>query len=161
MADRPDEGACLEREDQTMVNKMQSTTTTSASLALLTLMLCGMSTPAAAADVDVRLSAREAWVGSPVVLQISLNNAADYEQPTIPDIDGCDVRSAGAAQQSSQTTIINGRRSDSRSVVMQYLITPQREGAFEIPPITIEVDGRRVTTEKLRFVATKSVTGNL
>ncbi|MBC7968250.1 MAG: BatD family protein, partial [Fuerstia sp.] len=120
-----------------------------------------MSTPATAGDVDVRLSAREAWVGSPVVLQISLNNAEDYEQPTIPDIDGCDIRSAGAPQQSSQTTIINGRRSDSRSVVMQYLITPRREGAFEIPPISIKVDGRRVTTDKLRFVATKSETGNL
>ncbi|MEJ7590377.1 MAG: BatD family protein [Planctomycetaceae bacterium] len=63
--------------------------------------------------------------------------------------------------QSSQTSIINGRRSESHRVVIQYLITPRREGAFEIPPISLQVDGRRVTTEKLRFVATKSETGNL
>ena len=114
-----------------------------------------------AADVDVQLSARDAWVGKPVVLQLAINNAADYEQPNIPDIDGCDIRSAGAPSQSSQTTIINGRRSESRSTVIQYLITPRREGKIEIPPISFKVDGSRVTTEKLHFVATKSETGNL
>ena len=140
---------------------MKHTKTTYTTLALLALTLCGMSNPATAADVDVRLSGREAWVGTPVVLQLAISNAADYEQPTLPEIDGCDISSAGAPSQSSQTTIINGRRSQSRSVVMQYLITPRREGAFEIPPFSFKVDGRSVTTEKLRFVATKSETGNL
>ena len=140
---------------------MKSTRTTYTALALLALTLGGLSSSATAADVDVRLSAQEAWVGTPVVLQLSINNAAEYEQPAIPDIDGCDIRSAGAPMQSSQTSIINGRRSESHRVVMQYLITPRREGAFEIPPISLQVDGHRVTTEKLRFVATKSETGNL
>jgi len=140
---------------------MKRIQTTSMTLALLALTLCGMNIPATAADVDVRLSAREAWVGTPVVLQLAISNAADFEQPTIPEIDGCDIRSAGAPAQSSQTTIINGRRSESRSVVMQYLITPRREGVFEIPPFSFKVDGSSVTTEKLRFVASKSETGNL
>ena len=140
---------------------MKPTKTIYIALALLALTLCGLSNPATAADVDVRLSAQEAWVGRPVVLQLSIHNAADYEQPTVPEIDGCDIRSAGTPSQSSQTTIINGRRSESRSAVIQYLVTPRREGAFEIPPISFKVDGRSVTTEKLRFVATKSETGNL
>ncbi len=140
---------------------MKPTKTIYSTLALLTLALCGMSNSATAADVDVQLSAREAWVGKPVVLQLSIHNATDYEQPKIPDIDGCDIRSAGAPSQSSQTTIINGRRSESRSAVIQYLITPRREGKFEIPPISFNVDGSRVTTEELHFVATKSETGNL
>lgn len=140
---------------------MKPTKTACTTLVMLAMTLVGMSNSATAGDVDVRLSAREAWVGTPVVLQIAINNAADYEQPTIPDIDGCDIRSAGAPSQSSQTTIINGRRSQSRSVVMQYLITPRREGAFEIPPFSFKVDGSSVTTDRLRFVATKSETGNL
>lgn len=129
--------------------------------ALLALTLCGMSTVAPAADIEARLSTKEGWVGMPVVLQLSINDAADYEQPTIPEIDGCDIRSAGAPSQSSRTMIINGRRSESRSVVMQYLITPRREGTFEIPSIVLKVDGHSVSTEKLRFVATRSQTGNL
>lgn len=128
--------------------------------ALLIPNLCGMAN-LAAADVDARLSTHEGWVGMPVVLQISINNASDFEPPVIPDIDGCDIRSAGAPSQSSQTTIINGRRTDSRSIVIQYLITPRREGTFEIPPLTLEVDGRKFSTDRLRFVATKSQTGNL
>ncbi|MEZ6131431.1 MAG: BatD family protein [Planctomycetaceae bacterium] len=129
-------------------------------LVLLSLTLCGMRT-AFAGSVDIRLSAREAWVGMPVVLQLSINNASDYDMPDPPQIDGCDVRSAGTPSQSSQTTIINGRRTDSRSVVIQYLITPRREGTFDVPPITFKVDGRSVTTERQRFVATRSETGDL
>ncbi|MCA9012542.1 MAG: BatD family protein, partial [Planctomycetaceae bacterium] len=130
-------------------------------IVLMAFTLQGLSGTATAADVDARLSTKEGWVGMPVVLQLSINNAANYEQPTLPEIDGCDIRSAGAPSQSSQITIINGRQTQKRSVVMQYLITPRREGTFEIPPITIKVDGRNVVTDKLRFVASKSHTGNL
>ena len=58
-------------------------------------------------------------------------------------------------------TIINGRRSERRSITMQYLITPRREGTFEIPSLVLNVDGKTVKTDPLRFVATKSVTGDL
>lgn len=114
-----------------------------------------------AADVDARLSAREAYVGMPITLQITISDASDYQQPTIPQIDGCDIRSAGTPSQSSQITIINGRRSETRSVTMQYMITPRREGSFEIPSLKIEVDGKTTTTQPQRFIATKSVTGDL
>ncbi|QDS96513.1 Tetratricopeptide repeat protein [Roseimaritima multifibrata] len=116
---------------------------------------------ATAANVDTRLSTREAFVGSPVALQISISDASDFEQPTPPAIDGCDVRSAGSPSQSSRITIINGRRSETRSVTMQYLITPRREGTFTIPAMTFSVDGKPVTTQPERFIATRSETGDL
>ena len=144
-----------------MVNNMKRTEINCSKLAIFVLALSGMISLATAADVDARLSTREGWVGMPVVLQLSIDNAADYDQPAIPEIDGCDIRSAGTPSQSSQITIINGRQTQKRSVVMQYLITPRREGTFEIPPIQLKVDGRTISTEKLRFVAAKSQTGNL
>ena len=143
------------------VKTMKPMTHMNTAIAILAITFCGLSNSVIAADIDVRLSTKEGWVGMPVVLQLSIENAADYEQPEVPEIDGCDIRSAGAPSQSSQITIINGRQTQKRSVVMQYLITPRREGTFEIPPITIKVDGRNVTTDKLRFVASKSQTGNL
>lgn len=130
-------------------------------ISLIALAICGTNYSVNAADVDARLSSQEAWVGSPVILQLTIQDAADYEQPEIPEIPGCEIRAAGAPSQSSQITIINGRRTQKQSVVMQYLITPRREGSYEIPPFTLKVDGRSVTTQKLRFVATKSETGNL
>lgn len=139
---------------------MKTNRTILTTLALAAILCCGMAT-ASASDVEARLSAREAYVGMPVVLQILINNAEDYEQPMMPEIDGCDVRSAGVPSQSSQITIINGRRSASRSITMQYFITPRRAGTFEIPSITVNVDGRDVRTRPQRFVATKSDTGDL
>ena len=144
-----------------MVINMQISKMICPTIAFLALTACGMTHTACAADVDARLSTKEGWVGVPVVLQISINNAADYEQPMMPEIDGCDIRSAGTPSQSSQITIINGRQTQKRSVLMHYLITPRREGTFEIPPILLKVDGRNVSTGKLRFVASKSQTGNL
>ncbi len=117
--------------------------------------------PLLAQSVSARLSAREAFVGMPIVLQIQIANATDYELPEVGEIDGCDVRSAGAPSQSTQITIFNGRRSQSRSVTIQYLITPRREGTYEVPSLKVVVDGREQMTRPLRFVATKSETGDL
>lgn len=116
---------------------------------------------ASAGTVDARLSACEAYVGMPISLQINIANAGDFQQPALPEIDGCDIRSAGTPSQSSQVSIINGRRSESRSVTMQYLITARREGSFTIPSLTMDVDGKTMKTNPLRFVATKSFTGDL
>ncbi len=114
-----------------------------------------------AQDVSARISTRETYVGMPVVLQISISNAEDYQMPELPEIDGCSVRAAGVPSQASQITIINGRRSESRSVTMRYLITPRRAGTFQIPALTVRVDGRTVTTRPQPFVATQSETGDL
>ena len=130
-------------------------------VAFFSLILFGLAQTSLAQNVDVRVSTKEAYVGMPVVLQLAIQNATDYEEPTLPEIDGCDVRPAGSPSQSSQITIINGRRSESRSVTMQYLITPRREGKFEIPSLTVNVDGRNQKTQPVRFVATKSETGDL
>ena len=92
-------------------------------------------------SVRAQLSAREVWVGTPVILQLQITDAADYEAPEAPVIDGCRVETAGVPAQSSQITIINGRRSESRSITMQYLITPQRPGTFEVPPLELQVNG--------------------
>jgi len=112
-------------------------------------------------NVSAQISSREAWVGSPIVLQIQISNANQYSLPESITIDGCDVRAAGSPSQSSRITIYNGRRSESRSVTMRYLITPQREGDFQIPKLQIDVDGKPQTTQPMQFVATKSETGDL
>ncbi len=111
--------------------------------------------------IDARISTREAWVGSPVVLQLRIRNAQNYSLPEDFEIDGCDVRSAGTPSQSSQIMIINGRRSESRSVTMQYQITPRRPGEFQIPALAVEIDGVTEKTRPISFVAAQSETGDL
>jgi len=112
-------------------------------------------------NVSARISAREAWVGSPIALQIKISNARNYSLPESLQIDGCDVRSAGTPSQSTQIKIFNGRRSESSSVTQRYAITPRRAGTFQIPELEINVDGDVQTTRPIQFVATKSETGDL
>lgn len=114
-----------------------------------------------AADVDARLSSRQAYVDVPVLLQVIVANASDFNEPTMPAIDGCLVTSAGPPAESSQITIINGRRSERRSAVYQYRVTPTREGQFEIPAIEIRADGKTLSTKTISFAAARSVTGDL
>ena len=116
---------------------------------------------ALAQKVDVRISSREAYVGSPVTLEVVIRNAKKYETPVIPDIDGCDIKSAGSPSRSSRITIINGRRSESQNVTLRYKITPKKAGTFEIPRFEVLVDGRKSVVAPIKIVATQSETGDL
>lgn len=130
-------------------------------LPFVILILAALHTAAVAADVDARLSQRETDVGKPIILQLTIHDAAKFQEPDLPAIDDCDIQSVGAPREMSQVTIVNGRRSESRTVTQQYLVTPRREGTFTIPPMTVSVDGEQVVTEPLRFVATKNTSGEL
>ncbi|WP_207394489.1 BatD family protein [Bremerella alba] len=130
-------------------------------IALTTLVCFADAATVNAGNVDIGLSSREAYVGMPVTMRLTVADATNYETPAIPEIPNCDVRMVGSPSQSSQVTIINGRRSETRSVTFQYAITPRTPGTFNIPPLSIDVDGKQVKTQALRFVASKSVTGDL
>ena len=106
---------------------------------------------AIASDVEARLSTREAYVGSPVILQIAVNNAKDITPPQIPEIEGVDVQSLGAPSQSTQTTIINGRYSSKRSLVYLFQLTPRSVGEYEVPEFEIEADGQTHTISSMRL----------
>ncbi len=130
-------------------------------IALASVILCALSQNTLAQNLEARISTREAYVGMPVILQLTIENASNYNEPVIPEIDGCDVRMDGAPSQSSQIMIINGRRTETRSIVLQYSITPRRPGTFEIPALNVNLDGKNRTTQAIKFVATKSEIGDL
>ena len=128
---------------------------------LLALALACAGSDARAAEVSASLSSREAYVGAPVTLTIRVEGVQDENEPAMPEVDGLEFRSLGAPSWSSQVTIINGRRSDSHAVEYAWQVTPQREGTFTIPSITVRADGRNHATDPLRLVAVRSETGDL
>ncbi|WP_162006710.1 BatD family protein [Roseimaritima sediminicola] len=121
----------------------------------LVLGLAGLRS-APAADVRASLSDTEAYVGSPLVLRIVIQDAQDYEAPELPEMEDCTIRSAGPPSQSRRVMVINGRRSEDIQVTLNYLVTPHREGTFRIPPLEVEVAGRTVSTQALEFTASES-----
>ncbi|MBN1554270.1 MAG: BatD family protein [Phycisphaerae bacterium] len=114
-----------------------------------------------AAELSLRLSSREAYVGAPIVARLSVDNSGAHDVPVFPDIPGVTVQPLGVPARSSQTTIINGRRSQRSSITYAYELTPRKEGKFVIPAVKLTADGRTLTTEPVAFVARKSDTGDL
>ena len=117
--------------------------------------------PALAATVETALSADHAYVGVPISLYVRISNAESQTQPVIPEVSGLQVTASGVPSRSSQTTIMNGRRTDRTSVTYAWNITPRMPGQFVIPPLRVKVDGQTEQTRALRFTASKSETGDL
>ncbi len=121
-----------------------------------------MTALARGAEVSVDVSSNESFVGLPVTMQVTINNAASHNEPEIADVDGLTIESFGAPKQSFQTSIVNGRlRSRASAVIYQFRVTPQREGSFTIPPIKVTADGVASITKAVRLLVTKSETGDL
>ena len=130
-------------------------------LAILSVASLAASPAAAAADVRASLSTHEAYVGSPITLSLEIEDADASSIPEIPRVDGLEINSSGTPSRSSQTTIINGRRSHHVSETHTWRIVPRREGTFEIPAMKIDLGGQTVSTRPLRFVVSRSETGDL
>jgi tetratricopeptide (TPR) repeat protein len=116
---------------------------------------------ASAADVQSNLSTQETYVGLPTVLRVAINNAVEHDTPVFPDVAGLTIESAGPPSRNSQTSWINGRKSQRTSIIYSFLITPNEEGVFTIPPIPVTADGVTTMTQAVKLVATKSETGDL
>ncbi len=128
---------------------------------LLVALTGAMATDASAAEVRAAISTQDTYAGLPITLQIQISNASKFEPPTIPPIDGLEIKSRGTPARSTHITTINGRTTTNSSVTYVYEVTPQRPGRFRIPPINVRADGIQQLTNAIDFVASKSETGDL
>ena len=120
-----------------------------------------IATAAFAAEVEFRLSSREAWVGAAITLEVEVANASSIEPPILPAVDGATIRLLPGERSSSFTQIVNGRVTRRESRVYTIEIRPTREGEIEIPPIDVRADGETFSSRPSTIVAKKSVTGDL
>lgn len=123
--------------------------------------IVGCVTVLTAAEIDSEISTRETYVGLPVVLRITINNAIEHETPEMPEVEGLKIESAGPPSRSRQITNLNGRRTQRTTVTYPFLVTPLREGSFTIPPVKVVADGIASITKAVRIVATQSQTDDL
>lgn len=114
-----------------------------------------------AAQVDARLSSTQAYVGVPVVLYVTIANAADHEPPQLPQVAGLDFALAGTPSIQSQTTIINGRTTHNETLTYAIRVTPRQAGQYVIPALTVTADGKAFTTPAYTLTAVASETGDL
>src|SRR6476620_6518627 len=130
-------------------------------VSIATLLLVGITASAQAAYVRASLSPREGYVGQPLTLTIVAANGKQVEPPTLPEIDGLTIRSLGPPSRSTQITTINGRTETTTAETFSFEITPQNSGSFQLPAISVRIDGIDKNTDPIPFVTSKSETGDL
>jgi hypothetical protein len=120
-----------------------------ARLAFLLTSLMALATPAIAQGprVYARLSAGVLRLGDTGALAIHVDDAEDARIVSIPTVEGLEIGRPGRPNRSSYTSIVNGRVSSQVSVDWQLSLRPSGEGDYEIPPIEVEIGGRRFATQ--------------
>ena len=86
-------------------------------------------------------------VGEAFRVEFSLNAKPDKGSFSAPEFEGFDVLAGPATSQGSSVQFINGNMTKSVSYTITYVLLPQTKGTFPIGVATIEVDGKRYTTQ--------------
>jgi len=104
-----------------------------------------------AQDISFSATASSTTVGAGEQFQITFSvngNASKFQAPTFRDFDVL-----MGPSQSMSTQIING--SFSQSLTFTYILIAQHEGTYDIPPASIEVNGKRIQSNALRITVVK------
>jgi hypothetical protein len=97
--------------------------------------------PAQAGDVSVEIQSRDVFINVPFTITLSLENAESYDPVSLPDVEGLTRIGEPQRSERSFTQIINGRRTDSRTVQYSFVLVATTEGKLVIPEFSLTVDG--------------------
>ncbi len=86
-------------------------------------------------------------VGEAFRVEFALNAKPDKGSFSAPEFGGFDVLAGPATSQGSSVQFINGNMTKSVSYTITYVLLPQTKGTFPIGAATIEVDGKRYSTQ--------------
>ncbi len=111
--------------------------------------------------ITVQCASQQAYVGEPVRVSVSIEDATAFEGPFIDAVDGLEITRLPGEQTSTRLEFINGRRAESRSVGVGYELIARRTGQFTIPAFTVTVGGKTLSTKPFLLNAVVSETGDL
>jgi hypothetical protein len=83
-----------------------------------------------------------------VSVEITGSSMRDVSLPRLPQIDGVGILSATPSR-STSISIVNGRTTT--STTYSFSLIAREKGEFTIPPISIDIDGERRTTNPIRI----------
>lgn len=107
-------------------------------------LLCAFASAAQSVSLQVRDQAEQ---GMKFSLTVSMKNLDVESMPSPPKLNGCTFIYGPAVSNSMQTMIVNGQRTDSRSVNATYTYQADEVGNVTIPAITVTAkDGKKYTT---------------
>jgi tetratricopeptide (TPR) repeat protein len=99
--------------------------------------------------VQASVSAKRIYVGDTVTLLVEVDGADAAARVDTSAIRDFDVRSLGPPGVSQMVQIINGRRTEHRSVQFSFALTPQRAGLLTVPALPVTFGDKTASTRPL------------
>lgn len=103
---------------------------------------------------EVTIEADNVELGSTVELTLIFNGTAAAPPVQLPKIEGLETRYIGP---STQIAILNGQMS--RSVAVTFMVIPLKTGTFQIPSITVTLNGKDYTSQPVDLQVTDPGSG--
>lgn len=113
---------------------------------LLVATIAGLS----AQEVTTRLSSSQTRVGQPVQMIVTVEGSTRAKMPNSIPVNGLRINLADRRSSQSVQFGAGGLKTTSTTTYI-YLVVPQFESEFTIPPFEIEIDGRQFRTQPLRL----------
>ncbi|MGD2119947.1 MAG: BatD family protein [Chromatiales bacterium] len=132
------------------LSKSQQTVSRLTQYLLLVALLCFSSL--LQADISARLDRQQAYEGETVTLTIRAENSNSNADPDLTPLQKDFV--LGGTSQSSQISIINGRRSDSRTWSVR--LQPKKLGTITLPAISVGTEKTRPLTLEVKPIPEQS-----
>lgn len=104
--------------------------------------MLGWSIVGQAQEVSIELGPDEIGVNEIFTIKVSIKNVSLKSYSDFPEVDGLVKRSTSSSSSSSN---INGRISSEQSIIQRYI--PLEEGTIVIPPFSMEVNGKTVSSQ--------------
>jgi len=133
-------------------------------LQLLVALIAGLlaAAPAAVAQsISAQVGSTRAYLNEPLRITVRIANAGEFDGPTFEQPADLEIRRLPGEQTSSNVSIINGRRSEQRTVSMNFEAMPRRTGQFTIPAFTITTDGRTLSSAPISITVVESNSAEL
>ena len=87
-------------------------------------------------------------VGKRFELKYEANTKTD-SQPTISDVDGLKVLTGPHSSFFTQSSTVNGRRTQKQTITYTYIVVADNEGEIVVPGASVMVDGKKYTSNPL------------
>ncbi len=84
--------------------------------------------------------------GDSAVLKLIFTDLGNVQPPALPELPDCPTQFAGSG---SQINIVNFERTS--AIIHQYVLQPKSAGVVEIPALTVEIGGKRYTSNPLKL----------
>jgi hypothetical protein len=146
----------MQRERDSMATSGGRTWARAGVMALGLLLVLAGPARAQSARAELKLESREAYVGLPFVLAMTVEDFAESPTPTVPSlvISGARVSPLGASPNTMRSVrIINGRREDSSQTTwaLRWRVEVDRAGTLSVPELTVSQGNLRASTPAARL----------